>query len=177
MESLRQKDPLSAFVRTECAHLLFLLRRYDETAKVAQQALDLAPNHIMAMFQLIGARTEQGRTDEAIRVAEHAVKLSPQWLVCLTYLALAYARGNRLDEARRVLAEMHVVAGQGHTNATAFACGYLAIGDFDRCFDWLNRAIDQREPIIVTLKNWSLFDPLHPDPRYPALLRRMNLEN
>jgi catechol 2,3-dioxygenase-like lactoylglutathione lyase family enzyme len=51
-------------------------------------------------------------------------------------------------------------------------CAYLAVGDYDQCFDWLNRAIDQREPIIVTLKSWSLFDPLHADTRYPALLRR-----
>jgi hypothetical protein len=52
----------------------------------------------------------------------------------------------------------------------------MAIGDLDGCFDWLNRAIDQREPIITTLKNWPAFDSLHGDPRYHPLLRRMNLD-
>jgi Flp pilus assembly protein TadD len=155
---------------------MLLMRRYDAAAEMAQGALDLEPNHSMAMFHLIQARVEQGRNEEAIQVAERAVQLAPEWLVALAFLALAYSQGGRTDDARRIVQQMHTLAEQGHPNATALACGHLAIGDRDGCFKWLDRAIEQRELIIVTLKSWSLFDCLHTDPRYPALLRRMNLD-
>jgi serine/threonine-protein kinase len=176
LDAIREKDPISVFARTESAHLLLLLRRYDVAAEMAQGALDLEPNHTMAMFQLTHARIEQGRTAEAVQVAERAVELAPQWLVTLAYLALAYSRANRLEDARRVLRQMHSLTGQLHSNATALAGTYLGVGDLDGCFEWLNRAVDQREPIMTTMKNWSLFDPLHADPRFPVLLRRMNLD-
>ena len=45
---------------------------------------------------------------------------------------------------------MHALAAQGHANATALASGHLDAGHLDGCFEWLNRAVDQREPIITT---------------------------
>jgi Flp pilus assembly protein TadD len=176
LDAIRQRDPLSVFARTETAHLLLLLRRWDAAAEMAQRALGLEPDHTMAMFPLVHARIEQRRNAEAIQTAERAVQLSPQWPVALAFAAYAYSAANRIEDARRVLQEMLALAGKGHANATALACGHLSVGDLNGCFEWLNRAIDQREPIITILKNWSTFDPLHADPRYPALLRRMNLD-
>jgi len=176
LDAIREKDPISVFARTESAHLLLLIRRYDAAAEMAQGALDLEPNHTMAMFHLIQARMEQGRNEEAIQVAERAVQLAPQWLVALTFLALAYSRGDRPNDARRIVQQMHTLAEHAHANATALAGGRLSIGDVDGGFEWLNRAIEQREPIITTLKSWSVFDCLHADPRYPVLLRQMNLD-
>jgi TolB-like protein/predicted Ser/Thr protein kinase len=176
LDAIRQRDPLSVFARTETAHLFLLLRRWDAAAETAQRALDLESDHTMAMFHLVHARIEQGRNAEAIQTAERAVQLSPQWLVSLAFAAHAYSAGNRIGDARRVLQEMLALAGKGYANATALATGHFSVGDLNGCFEWLNRAIDQREPIITILKNWSTFDPLHADPRYPALLRRMNLD-
>jgi hypothetical protein len=99
LDAMRHEDPLSVFVRTEVAHVLLLLRRYDAVAEIAQGTLDLEPNHTMSMFHLIHARIEQGRNEEAIQVAEQAAQLAPQWLVALTFLAFAYARGGRMDDA------------------------------------------------------------------------------
>mgnify|MGYP005852303739 CR=1 FL=1 len=149
LEKVRQEDPLSAFAWREIAHLLVLLRRFDEAADAAQHALELEPGHTMAMFGLVEARLQRGRTGEAIEIAESAARLSPGWLVVLAYLALAYSFENRFGDAGLTLEEMHALSGRGHANATAPASGHLASGDFDGCFEWLHRAIDQREPIIT----------------------------
>jgi hypothetical protein len=52
---------------------------------------------------------------------------------------------------------------------------YAHLGAMDAAFESANRAVDQRDPIMLTSKHSPFFEPLHSDPRYPALLARMNL--
>jgi hypothetical protein len=49
------------------------------------------------------------------------------------------------------------------------------LGNLDEAFRWADRAIEQRDPQVLGLKSTPLFENLRSDPRYPALLRRMNL--
>lgn len=53
---------------------------------------------------------------------------------------------------------------------------YLALGEIDRGFDWLEKGIEEGEGILLHLHVDPQFDPLRSHLRYPALLRKMNLE-
>jgi hypothetical protein len=53
----------------------------------------------------------------------------------------------------------------------------MGLGETGKVFDWMNKAVDDREPLLIGHFNHEpLYDPLRSDPRYAALLRRMNLE-
>ena len=177
LEALRQGDPLSVTARTESAHLLLMMRRYEECAEMAEQALDLDPNHSMAIFHLLMVRIEQKRYEEAVELAERVVRLDGRWLVSLAHLGVAYAKSGRTADARRVLGEMHELATGRDGDASAFAAVYVALGEIDAAVEWVEKAIDHWEPIITTLKVWPVWDPIRSHPRYPALLRKLNLEN
>ncbi len=41
----------------------------------------------------------------------------------------------------------------------------------------MDRAIDERDPMIIPIKSYPFLDPLRSDPRFTALLRKMNLES
>ena len=166
---------MSGAARSELANALLSLGRYEEAAEVAGQTLDVEANHDLALYTLVTARVKQGRYEEAVAAAERDVQLSGRWAVPLTYLGYAYAAAGRLDDAGLVRDEMHELAGQGFVNATAFANIYCALGEIDTALDWVERAIDQREPIVTLLKTWPLFDGLRGHPRYPGLLSKMNL--
>jgi hypothetical protein len=56
----------------------------------------------------------------------------------------------------------------------AYIC--TALGDKDRTFENLDRAIFDRDPNILGLKTNPSFDTIRDDPRYHALLRKMQLE-
>jgi len=46
----------------------------------------------------------------------------------------------------------------------------------DQAFEWLERAYEERDGILVYLNAAPFFDPLRDDPRFQDLLLRMNLE-
>ena len=52
---------------------------------------------------------------------------------------------------------------------------YTALGERDMAFDLLNRAIDNRLPNAIWIKVDPRFAPLHADPRFAVLLRRIGL--
>ena len=51
---------------------------------------------------------------------------------------------------------------------------YAWRGDRDHAFEWLDRAYEQHTPELVYIK-YVLVQNLRGDPRYTALLKRMNL--
>ena len=52
----------------------------------------------------------------------------------------------------------------------------LGLGELDEAFAWMNRAVDQRDPMMTRIKSYEFFDPIRSDPRFAVLLRKMNLE-
>ncbi len=52
---------------------------------------------------------------------------------------------------------------------------YLALGEIDSAFEWMDRAIDARDHMMIPIKSYPFLDSIRGDPRYLALLRRMNL--
>jgi hypothetical protein len=63
-----------------------------------------------------------------------------------------------------------------HVPPVALAWVHAALGDVDQAFACLQRAYDMRDPLLRLVKVEPLLDPLHADPRWRALLRRMSLE-
>jgi len=128
------------------------------------------------MFCLVESKLAFKQYQEAIALAEETVRIHGQWIVPLAFLGIAYARGGRPADARRVLVEMHELSAKsGYTHSNAFAAVHVALEEYDTAADLLNQSIDQRELIITNLKVWSLYDDFRSHPRYPALLKRMNL--
>ena len=49
------------------------------------------------------------------------------------------------------------------------------VGDNARALDWLEKAYAERDPSMTYISCMPLWDPLRAEPRFQALLRRMNL--
>ena len=171
-----QRDPLSILARNGAAGTLIMMRDFEAAEAMAQETLNLEPNDGYSMFCLVESKLAFKQYQEAIALAEETVRIHGQWIVPLAFLGIAYARGGRPADARRVLVEMHELSAKsGYTHSNAFAAVHVALEEYDTAADLLNQSIDQRELIITNLKVWSLYDDFRSHPRYPALLKRMNL--
>jgi hypothetical protein len=53
----------------------------------------------------------------------------------------------------------------------------VALGKDEQTLDWLDKAYEQRDPILVFLKADPRFDTLSGNPRFRKLVRRIGLPN
>jgi len=67
------------------------------------------------------------------------------------------------------------IARSEHSAAFQIAEGYAWCGDHDRAFEWLGRALEQRDPGPTMIKYSPLLRSLRGDPRYLALPRKLHL--
>jgi hypothetical protein len=99
------------------------------------------------------------------------VELAPWWHMGGWSLAAAYCRAGDSEHSQewaRKLADS-----QGHTLG---ASRYYAItGEVDAMFDALDGAYRQRDVFLLVLQHELFFDPYRADPRFQALLERMDL--
>jgi len=52
---------------------------------------------------------------------------------------------------------------------------YVALGDKDEAFAWLEKAYEERTPLLRGIKRGYAWDSLRSDPRFKDLLKRMGL--
>jgi TolB-like protein len=82
----------------------------------------------------------------------------------------------RRDGTRHAVDSIAEASRHHYYNAFGVARAYAALGEADSAFAWLDRAWEQRTIWLVGLRAYGEFTPLHADPRWAALLRRMGLE-
>jgi hypothetical protein len=83
--------------------------------------------------------------------------------------------GNSI-EARALLDRLHATTPHAYVPASGFAWTHLGLGEVDAAFSWMDRAIDERDPMMIPIKTYPFLDPIRDDARFSALLRKMNLD-
>jgi hypothetical protein len=81
-------------------------------------------------------------------------------------------RPEAMELVRRLTAQ-----NQGVADPQSTALTYFALGDKRTAFDWLTRAFDQHHLYIMTAKVSPDYDEMRGDPRFEALIARLNLPN
>jgi len=93
------------------------------------------------------------------------------------HLAIAGA-GRNADAYLALAAELGVadrVHMLGALPASDIADLYAGLGEKDEVFRWLNAAYEERDYQMEGLKTDPLLDPLHSDPRFAELVRKVGL--
>ena len=176
VEHALQSDPLSLFLQWWLAIMLYFGRHYDRALEQARRMLDLDPSYFLAHFVQAMVCLEMGRHQEALAASRRSADLSGGMPLSLGVLGLLYGRSGETGEARALLDRLEAMARATYVPPTSFAWIYFGLGDADNGFLWMERAVEARDPIIMPVKTFPFLDPLRTDPRYHALLRKMNLE-
>jgi TolB-like protein/Tfp pilus assembly protein PilF len=176
LERALERDPLSIWVNTLLGVMLVLARQWDRAICQANLMIELDPVYPAGPWILgIGFRGK-GLPDEAIAAHRRAVDLAGGTAMMLGWFGLVLGASGKTDEARGVLDRLEVKARTTYVPPTSFAWVYLGLGDVDRAFEWLDRAVDARDQFMMPIKTYAFFDPIRADPRFHALLRKMKLE-
>ena len=88
-------------------------------------------------------------------------------------LGRTYGLAGRRDEARAVLEQLKQRRATRYLPAIVIAWVYTGLGENDYALAWLTKAVEERDAMCVYLRTDG-HNPLRADPRFQALLRRMN---
>jgi adenylate cyclase len=89
-------------------------------------------------------------------------------------LAAAHAADGNRAEAQRILAGVTDRTKHGYASAYFLAYAYIALGDKDKALAALETDYEQRSPNMTFLKVDPGLDTLRNEPRFRALLKRLN---
>ncbi len=176
VELALESDPLSLNTRLWLCIHLWLARDFDRAHEQARRMLEIDSANFMGHMMLGVVRTMQHVFDEAIPALQKAAELSGDSPMVLVWLGLALAQGGRVAKARALLERLQAMALHAYVPPTCFAWIHFGLGEIDDAFVWMDRAIDARDPMMTPIKSYCFMDPLRADPRFAALLRKMNLE-
>ena len=173
-KKVSELDPASPLAVHNYGLALYFSHRYTEAVEQFRKALTLNPAHAAAHAGLGVACIHKGSYARGIAELELAQKLTQGLGRVRADLAYAYAVSGNRDKALEILNQFLAQFKPSSFPALMIAEIYIGLADKDRAFEWLHKAVDQKD-LSVFLKSDPLYDPLRKDPRFSALLRRTNL--
>ena len=176
----RDLDPLSLDYNLVLGLNFYVARKYDQAVAQGLRVLELDPNFIPGHVLLSLADLQESKYQDSVQEIDKALVVSPNSVDALSVLGYAYAVAGKKSDAQNVLDRLNEMSKQKYVAAESRAVIYAALGQKDQAFDWLQKAYEDRSitaggPFSM-LKVHPAYDPLRPDPRWAALLRRVNLQ-
>jgi TolB-like protein/Flp pilus assembly protein TadD len=173
LDTARSIDPLAPIVGLVRGRVYVNAQRPAEAIRPLQEALALSPELDLAYQQLGHAQLQLGRQAEAIAAFQRSAELSG--VRDSAQLAYAYAVVGRRAEAERIVQALLASSARRYIPPFHIAMAWTGLGDRDAAFGWLERGYTERGSFMDGVKVTPAFGPLHGDPRWPQLLRRMRL--
>jgi len=168
-------DPLSLIIRSAMGDVLFYARRYDEAIAVYQETLQVDPDFLAGHTDLGRAYELTGRYEEALacfRKASQLISKGPP--EPSSGLAHVYAQMGRRQEALDIVAQLLDLSHSRYVSPYGIASIHACLGDNDTALQWLEKAYHDHDQTLVWLNVHPRLDGLRGEPRFQAILRRMN---
>ena len=90
-------------------------------------------------------------------------------------LEQGYAESGYQVAMRRAADALVAYSHKSYVSKGAIAHFYIQAGDHQKALDWLEKAFDAREPGMNNLGHAAAFDSLRSEPRFQALVKKLNL--
>jgi tetratricopeptide (TPR) repeat protein len=170
-----QINPQSAESNLWIAFVAYFARRYDLAIERGQEILHLDPSRPEIRGVLGLCYAQKGEYSLALSQCEVLKELGKG---AFSYSAAAcsiYALAGERDSAERLLQELVAAKEQAYMRYIFLAQASASLGQGRQTLEWLEKAYEQRDPLLVFLKADARFDPVSGLPAFRKLLRRLGL--
>jgi tetratricopeptide (TPR) repeat protein len=168
-------DPLSSNACQALGTVYLYDNQNDEAIELYQRALEIDPDNSFPVGNLGLAYVRKGQVEKGLALLEKAQELENANPSSKNDLAYAYGKAGRMEDVRKVLGELLEMRQQSRRAAPAIAGVYVTMGEYDKAFEWLEKAASEHSAYLGSVKHDFIFDPIRSDPRYSELMKRVGL--
>jgi serine/threonine protein kinase/Tfp pilus assembly protein PilF len=174
----RKLDPLYLTIKHNESWILSSAGRYDEAQKIISDVIDSNPEYPWGYWDLVYLSLCQRRYEEAVAPMHKVINLLGKEIADeIPILGYIYGRLGKEAEARAILKQLDEIAAAGkYVPPLSWAWIYIGLGENDKAFEWLEKAYETHATWMVYLKTDPYYIHIRSDPRFKALLKKMNLE-
>jgi TolB-like protein/Flp pilus assembly protein TadD len=172
----RQLSPLSPVMHFSLGLLLYASGQNEEAIEQLRETEAMNAKFPLAHLVLGLTFVRKGKFEEAISEFKRALTIAGAMPLWSGFMGQAYALAGKTEDAVEILHQLHAASKHRYVPPTALAIVYAGMGIVDDAFHWLDRAVDERDGLLVYLKVGSVFDCLRSDRRFPEILKRVGLQ-
>jgi adenylate cyclase len=168
-------DPLSLEARGERARLFALTGRYDDAIAECNQVLDLDPSRLSNYEWLSIAYAGKQMFDEALDAAR---KLLPLYkgTIAKAIQAVIYFKLGDHAMVEKIQEDMLKLSKEEYISPAILALLYNLVGDTEKSFDELQKALEIRSPHLIYLRSHQFyFGVFRSDVRFQKILDKVGL--
>lgn len=169
----RDLDPFSPVINWTMGYIYHYARQYDKAIEQYRYTLLLDPSFFRASIDTALAYVQKSMFQEALVEIEKGISgavLTPSILASVGY---TYAMAGRKQQAEKILEDLKDPHRQPFLSYYSIAVVNVGLGREEDALDWLERAFEEREDALTSIKVNPRLDPLRSNPRFERLIQRM----
>jgi len=171
-------DPLNLLIKIRQGFVLMFRRdkRSLETAlQLFKEIVEFEPDYVLGSLSVMTAYALQGNLDEAVVWADKMMVNAPPIVAYLGNAGWIYAHAGQKHKTQEFLTELLKRSEKGYVSSFWIATLYIALGEYDSAFEWLQKAYEDRDGSLIYATAPPPLDPVRSDPRYKQMLEKMGL--
>ena len=174
-ERAQRLDPSALYVNTMAGMAYLLAGQADRARATWQRVIDLDPRYALASRYMAESYLKERNYHQAIAILERALTYTPGEPLTLGALAHSYARAGRREEALKLTQALVRREASGAAQPPfAVIWAYAGLQEHDEAFARMEKAVATRRARMPWLLVDPWLEPLHGDPRFGELVRKMN---
>jgi len=168
-------DPVNPEMGVHLQWHYYFTRQYQDVIDQGRKALEISPDFSEAHFYIGLAHEGQKHFPEAVQELKKALELSGGRLGFRGALGHAYAVSGRRSDAIRLLNELETRSANHRVSPFTVAQISIGLGDKNKTFAYLERALEDHSYGALTLRDDPYFDSIRNDARLELLVHQLNL--
>jgi len=170
-------DPLSLIISAAKGLILYLEGRYEDSIEQLKMTLEIDAGFLPSLNYLSWNYMNKGMYQEALEIAQKAQSLYEDSTLPLLDAIAIHALSGQRDKAQEMFDDLLSQTPKKYIGPLNKAKIYCLLGEKDKGLEWIEKAYEQRGLSPEMLRYEKSFDSIRSDPRFKALLKKMNADS
>ena len=171
-------EPLHSICYATYSLILYVAGKFEKALNICNMGLELEAHSFLCLISKGSIENALQRYEDAIASFKAAMLVSNRHHFAVNGLLWNYCLAGRYDEAKELLDELKERSKKEYVGSTLTGLSLAYVDKFDEGFEWLQKAFNDKDPMILTIKylSWPL-PAMRADPRFRKMLDDVGFPN